>query len=311
MIFTHKIKFSDVGKSLVQFLVEKYTYYSLEEWKKQIKEEQILVNKTKVDIDLSLKLNDEVYFSVENFIEPDVDTNISIVYDDEYLFAVNKSGNLPVHPAGRYRVNNLTTLLSKSNMVTSEIFIINRLDRETSGIVLFAKSSQVASKLGKLFENGKVNKTYICYVEGIFPEKLFANGFLAKDTDSKIRKKKKFSYEKMESSLWEVNTDFALIQVSNGISKIFAYPHTGKIHQIRATLYSIGYPVVGDKMYGYDESLFLEFIETGISKNKYSIQRQALHAYSLEFIHPITKKQVHIEAKEPEDMKTIFQIQIP
>jgi len=311
MIFTYKIKFADVGKSLVQFLSEKYTYYSQEEWKKQIEQGLILVNKAKVEIDLSLKLNDEIYFSVDDFIEPDVDMNISIVYEDEYLFAVNKSGNLPVHPAGRYRNNNLTTLLTKSNLVNSQAFIVNRLDRETSGIVLFAKSSEVASKLGKLFESGKINKTYICYVQGIFPEKLSANGFLAKDTESKIRKKKKFSYEKMDLSLWEVNTDFALIQVSKGISKIFVYPHTGKIHQIRATLSSIGYPVVGDKMYGYDENLFLEFIETGISKSKDSINRQALHAYSLDFFHPITKKQVRIEASEPEDMKTIFCYKMP
>jgi 23S rRNA pseudouridine955/2504/2580 synthase len=183
---------------------------------------------------------------------------------------------------------------------------VNRLDRETSGIVLFGKSSSAASKLGNLFEKGKVKKTYISYVEGIFPEILSAQGFLSKDEKSEIRKKKKFSYEKTDDALWEVSTDFALIQFSNGISKIYAYPHTGKIHQIRATLYSIGYPVVGDKMYGYDESLFLQFIESGFVESKFSIQRQALHAYSLEFLHPFTQKPVLIEADEPEDMKGIF-----
>lgn len=307
MNFTYKTKQTDKGRQLVSFLSEKYTYYSQEEWEKQIVEGSILINDRKAEINYLLCLNDEISFSISDFIEPEVDKNFSVVYEDEFLFAVNKPGNLPVHPAGRYRKNNLTTLLAESNFNTDEIFIINRLDRETSGIVLFGKSSEAASKLGKLFETGKIQKTYISYVEGFFPEKLSAKGYLSKDENSKIRKKKKFSYEKTNSSLWEVNTDFALIQIKNGISKIFAFPHTGKIHQIRATLHSIGYPVVGDKIYGYDEKLFLQFIETGFCESKFGISRQALHAYKLEFIHPVTGKTVVIRAEEPVDMKRIFE----
>ena len=307
MNFQYKIKPIDIGKHLVTFLSEKYTYYSQEEWKNQIIEGNILVNENKADINFILNLNDEISFSIDDFIEPDVDKNFSIVYEDEFLFAVNKPGNLPVHPAGRYRKNNLTSLLAESNFNPDEIFIVNRLDRETSGIVLFGKSSEAASKLGKLFETGKIGKTYISYVEGLFPEKLSAKGYLSKDENSKIRKRKKFSYEKDYTSLWAVNTDFALLETKNGISKIFAFPHTGKIHQIRATLYSIGYPVVGDKIYGYDENIFLQFIETGFCESKFSISRQALHAHTLEFIQPFTGKMVVIRAEEPPDMKGIFE----
>ncbi len=305
MIFTYQIKSHEASLSLVQFLIGKYTYYSLEEWKNQIVNGNILVNKNNIEIGYRLQQNDEIMFLIKDFIEPDIDKNFSIVYEDEFLLAINKPGNLPVHPAGRYRKNNLTTLLSLE-LSGSSLYIVNRLDRETSGIVIFAKSSIAASKLGKLFEMGRIKKTYISYVEGIFPKVLFAKGFLGKDEFSKVRKKKKFSYEKLLDSLWEVNTDFALIKEQSGISKIYAYPHSGKIHQIRATLYSIGYPVVGDKMYGYDENLFLEFIQTGNTKNKFSIERQALHAEQLEFIHPFTAKEVIIYAEEPEDMKNIF-----
>lgn len=122
-----------------------------------------------------------------------------------------------------------------------------------------------------------------------------------------IRKKKKFSYQKASNSLWEVDTDFELINTFSEISKIYADPHTGKIHQIRATLYSIGYPVVGDKVYGYDENLFLKFIETGISENKFNLQRQALHAYRLEFHHPFTDSDIIIQAEEPDDMLSLMQ----
>ncbi len=306
MKFRYKVKSNDAGLNLAQFLSEKYTYYTLEDWKKQIEEEMILVNGRKTEINSVLNLNDEISFSIEDFEEPEVNTNYSIVYEDEFLFAVNKSGNLPVHPAGRYRKNNLTTLLCNSNLITGEIYIVNRLDRETSGIVLFGKSSEAASKLGKLFEFGKIKKTYLSYVEGLFPESLSAKGFLSKDEASKIRKKKKFSFEPLPGSLWEVETDFKLIKINSNISKIYAFPHTGKIHQIRATLYSVGYPVVGDKMYGYDENLFLEFIETGLCENRFGIERQALHAYSLDFVHPFSGKQTIIQAEEPEDMLSLF-----
>ncbi len=207
MIFTYQIKSHEASLSLVQFLAEKYTYYSQADWKKQIEEEGILVNGRKAEINSVLKLNDEISFSVEDFEEPEVNPNFSIVYEDEFLFAVNKPGNLPVHPAGRYRKGNLTTLLSNSEKLANNFYIVNRLDRETSGIVLFGKSSEAASKLGKLFELGKIRKTYISYVEGIFPENLSAKGFLGKDESSKIRKKKKFSYEKLENSIWEVVND--------------------------------------------------------------------------------------------------------
>lgn len=304
MQLTYKIKPNEVGNTLIHLLTAKYTYYSLEEWKNQILEQKILLNAEVTKENVFLNLNDEIRFFVEDFVEPEVNSDYSIIYEDEYLFAVNKSGNLPVHPAGRYRKGNLTTLLTSSGR--KDIFIVNRLDRETSGIVLFGKSTEAASKLGKLFESGKIKKTYICYVEGLFPKSLSARGYLGKDKDSLIRKKKKFSHEKLEDSLWEVHTDFRIIESNHNLSKIYAYPHTGKIHQIRATLYSLGYPVVGDKMYGYDENLFLEFIQTGIAKNKYKIERQALHAYELEFIHPFLNQNLNIKAEEPEDMKEIF-----
>ena len=218
MHFTYKIKSEERVLSLLQFLTKKYTYYSLEDWKAQITKEKILVNGEKAEFGLLLNENDEISFLKEDFEEPFVDDNFSVVYEDEFLFAINKSGNLPVHPAGRYRKKNLTTILQNSGRKSSETFIINRLDRETSGIVLFGKSSLAASRLGKLFARGLVKKTYISYVEGLFPEKIIAKGFLSKDDSSEIRKKKKFSYQKPNNSLWEVDTDFELINTFSQIS---------------------------------------------------------------------------------------------
>ncbi len=305
MTLNYKIQNEDLGVTIVSFLSRKYTYYSQVEWIKQVYEKKILVNGLVITQDYRIGAGDEISFDLGEFTEPEVDSNYSIVYEDEYLFAVNKPGNLPVHPAGRYRNGNLTTLLSSSHP-NFTFFIVNRIDRETSGLVLFGKTKLAASKLGKLFETGKISKTYLCYVEGNFPEFISANGYLGSDNTSTIRKKKKFTYDKMDSSLWNVNTDLKLLKYQNGISKLEVVPHTGKIHQIRATLYSLGYPVVGDKIYGYDENLFLQFIQNGIVENKYGIQRQALHAHCLDFIHPFMGKQTIIRAEEPLDMENIL-----
>lgn len=306
MKFSYRVEKQDTNFRLDEFLASKYTYYSLDEWQNQIRNGNILINEKLAGENLKLEIGEEISFTVEDFLEPEVDKNYSIVYEDEYLFAVNKSGNIPVHPAGRYRKNNLTTILENDSRINKPFHLAHRLDRETSGIVLFGKSKLAANELGQLFSKNKIKKTYLVYVEGIFPESISAKGFLAKDENSKIRKKKKFTYSKEDISLWDVHTDFELIKFQDGVSKIKAFPHTGKIHQIRATLFSIGFPLIGDKIYGKDESIFLDFIETGKVKGNFPIARQALHASNLSFIHPFYEKQIVIGAEEPEDMKRIL-----
>ncbi|HMZ66038.1 MAG TPA: RluA family pseudouridine synthase, partial [Leptospiraceae bacterium] len=283
-----------------------YTYYDLERWREEIENKKIQINQENTLKDKLLKEGDEISFTIPDFIEPEIDSDYSVLYEDEYYFAIGKSGNLPVHPAGRYRKNNLTTLLESDSRLPKPFYLIHRIDRETSGIVLFGKSKLAASKLGELFEKNKIQKTYLVYVEGVFPESLEAKGFLEKDEKSKIRKKKKFTFEKTKDILWEVYTDFARVEVEGNISKIKAFPHTGKIHQIRATLHSLGYPLLGDKIYGRDESYFLEFIETGKARENERIERQALHAFSITFPHPFLKKEISIECVEPLDMQKIF-----
>ncbi|MCB1158246.1 MAG: RluA family pseudouridine synthase [Leptospiraceae bacterium] len=308
-VFKTHIKPEEAGKQLNEYLAGRFTYYTKEVWEEKISLNRILVSGEYADPSYLLQAGDSLSFFTEDFYEPEVDQNFHILFEDEFFFAVEKSGNLPVHPAGRYQEHNLLTVLKKAGK--ESLYIINRLDRETSGLVLFAKQKEYTHKFSSLFGDRKVEKTYIVYVHGDFPDEYLARGYLQTDTQSKIRKKQTFSEISEEGVFSE--TFFQKIGYGKGISKVLAFPKTGRLHQIRASLHSIGFPVYGDKIYGKSEQVFLEFIQKGedIFKEDWISElcpgkRQALHAHKLSFVHPFTKGAILLESPEPEDMKGIL-----
>jgi 23S rRNA pseudouridine955/2504/2580 synthase/23S rRNA pseudouridine1911/1915/1917 synthase len=226
---------------------------------------------------------------------------------------INKPGNLPCHPGGRYFRNTLWHLL-KTETTEKSFFFVNRIDRETSGIVLVAKTAAAAKNCQQQFQSGLVRKVYLVVVEGDFPSGLVcAEGFLLKDETSLIRKKQRFTPVDSGSGISGESrrcfTRFHLIDRRQGKSLVSAFPVTGRLHQIRATLSSLGYPVAGDKIYGVDETLFLRFIENRLTeedRNRLCLRRQALHAESLELTHPVDGQRLHFKAEMPRDMSRIF-----
>jgi 23S rRNA pseudouridine955/2504/2580 synthase len=301
-VFQYKINNLDIGLSLLDLLSNRFKYLSREEWKSEINEKKsIQVCYQDVNEFYIIRNNDIVTFRRESYNEPEVDRNVSTLYESENLLVVNKSGNLPVHPAGRYKENTLLTILQK-DYENSQLFVVHRLDRETSGIQIFAKNSQTASVIQREFENRNIYKEYIVYIHGNFPIHVNANGFLFKDQNSLVRKKRKFSYTYCDNSETST-TDFYLLEKFKGISKVKAIPKTGRTHQIRATLKSLGYPIYGDKLYGIDEENFLKFIEGDVLLN--FPNRQALHAFKIRI--PASKFYPNLEiiAEEPDDLKKI------
>ncbi|MBM9576922.1 RluA family pseudouridine synthase [Leptospira sp. 201903070] len=319
------IRAEDSSMRLDQFLSKKFTYHSRTAWQKEISEGRILLSGKKVKPGIILKEGDQVVYQIDNKTEPPVRTDYKIIFEDEWLVAVDKPGDLPVHPAGIYRKGNLLTLLQESGRFR-ELYTIHRLDRETSGVILFAKNQKTASKLSGLFSSGNIQKFYITKVWNSFPKSLTAYGILKADPDSKIRKKRKFAplekkkFDSKRGLLLETEieseeeisfTYFRKIQSdlihdkkdSNASSYVLCKPITGRMHQIRATLYGLGYPLFGDKLYGKEEEVFLEFIEGKEPDlvERLGMKRQALHAYAICFIHPDTNRKIKIRSPIPED----------
>ncbi len=229
-------------------------------------------------------------------VEPEVDNRITIIYEDEWFVAVDKTGNLPVHPAGRYFNNTLVALLEER--YGRKVYPLHRLDRETSGIILLAFDGQNGGVLSAMLAKG--SKEYLALVYGAFPdEEIIIDLPLGRDSESAVNKKRKAWPGGNEPAA----TRLQKVLTAGDISLIRCFPETGRLHQIRAHLLAAGYPIVGDKLYGRDETAFLTFIEHGLTADlaeRLILPRQALHAARLVFLHPHTKKEMDLLAPLPE-----------
>jgi 23S rRNA-/tRNA-specific pseudouridylate synthase len=165
------------------------------------------------------------------------------------------------------------------------------------------------------FQAGRAKKRYVALVEGAFPkETVRAKGWMTRDPSSAVRKKLIFwpddgTDRDQGAGKW-CETTFRGIATGRGMSLVEASPETGRLHQIRATLLSMGHPVVGDKLYGPDETIFLRFIQDKITEADRAalrLEHQALHSSEIVLIHPVRKESIALRAAFPRDWKEFFQ----
>lgn len=302
-----------IGKTVLEYLAGRFTYHNRAQWRERIAAGQVLHNGCPALSGAVLGRKDRLEYQIPCEAEPEVDGRFGILFEDDDLVAVNKPGNLPCHPAGRYFNHTLWALLKRTGSIENPIFI-NRIDRETSGVVLVAKNARVARGCRRQFETRRVVKHYLAVVEGRFPpDAIQADGWLAPDPDSPVRKKNRF----WAAAATRVNppggrlcrTRLQLCRHCNGLSLVAARPETGRCHQIRATLNSLGYPLAGDKLYGVDDTLFLRFISGSLSvtdRDRLRLARQALHAAGLQMVHPVSGRLLQLEAPLPRDMQSLL-----
>ena len=309
-----RIKPHEAGLKLLDFLTDRFTYKTRNQWQKNIVAGRIRVNRKATISDRILECDDTVEYWPPAQPEPPIDKDFTILYEDEDILTINKSGNLPCHPSGRYFTRTLWYLL-KNTKNLDYMGMINRLDRETSGIVLIAKNKEATRCCRRQFERRTVQKHYSVLVEGPFPqEPIHARGTLELTADSKIRKKYKFSPissgDEHATAGKFCETIFKNRERFKEISLISAVLKTGRTHQIRATLNSLGYPVVGDKLYGVDDTIYLRFISDQLideDSRRLRMPRQALHAAVLRLEHPTRNTTMTFEAPMPADMLKVIE----
>jgi RluA family pseudouridine synthase len=220
--------------------------------------------------------------------EPEVSRAYSILHEDDYLLAVRKPANLPVHPSGRYFRNTLLMLLLEGREETldsTDLRIVHRLDRETSGLILFGKGKTAASALSNQFEHRRVHKRYLAVVHGRPKQDRFVvTAPIGPDDHAPVRKAMTVRSDGRPSQ-----TSFRVLRHGPSHALVVGCPHTGRLHQIRVHLRHVGHPVLGDKVYGLDPEFFLRFIQGDLSREdrrRLLWGRQALHAWKLTFHHP-------------------------
>ena len=260
------------------------------------KNNKILLNNNITHINQELKIGDiiKVNFDFEevsdNIVSVKMDLNI--IYEDEYLLIINKTYGMPVHPSMLHYNNSLSNGVKnyfESNNINKKIRAVNRLDKDTSGIVIFAKNEYIQECLIREMKTKDFKKYYIAILEGnLENQKGTINAPISRKKDSIIEREinPKGSYAITHYKVIK-NYNYNMFKLALVEFEL----ETGRTHQIRVHSKSINHPILGDSLYGSASTL---------------ISRQALHAYKVSFIHPVTKKVLNLNAELPDDMKRII-----
>ena len=284
------------GKTVLQLLTGRFTYRDEAGWRECLQKGELCLEGQKALPDDLLQPGMTLEYRPETLQEPEADLHYSIVYEEPGFLVADKPGDLPVHPAGIFYAHTLWYLLTERY---GAIYPVNRLDRETSGLLVVAKTPEYAAKLAE----SAMHKRYLALVFGKFRQEIDAKGTLVRDEASSVRRKRKFILNGTEGEF--CRTLLAPEKIFESRTLVKAELFTGRMHQIRATLFSLGFPLVGDKLYGKDETFFIRRAKTGMlteeDYRKLGMKRQALHAAELAFQHPETGKSLHFTSPLPSD----------
>ena len=293
-----KVNEENVGKRVDSFIPMVQKDISRSMVQKLIEQKNIRVNGKETKHSYKLKLNDEIEISVPEAKEIDLkaqDIPLSVIYEDSDIIVINKPKGMVVHPANGNPdgtlVNAVMNLCKDSlSGIGGEIRpgIVHRLDKDTSGAIIVAKNDKAHIKLSEALKNHEIKKTYLALVRGIVKEnEATINMPIARS--KKDRKKMDVDKDGKEAI-----THFKVLErYKNKYTLLQINLETGRTHQIRVHLSHIGYPIIGDEVYSN-------------GKNEWNVSGQCLHAWKLEFNHPITGKKISLEAEIPEYFKNII-----
>lgn len=288
---------NEKGVRLDSYITKKLNDLSRANIQRLIEDGNILVNSAKQKISYKVNSGDKIEITIPEPKKIDLkpqDIKVEIVYEDNDIIVVNKPKGLVVHPAAGNPdgtlVNAIMNICKDSlSGIGGEVRpgIVHRLDKDTTGLLIVAKNDKAHINLSEQIKNREVKKIYIALVRGNIPEnEATINMPIGRST----KDRKKMAVVKNGK---EAVTHFKVIDRFKNYTLLEIKIDTGRTHQIRVHMAEIGYPVVGDMVYSN-------------GKNEFGVEGQMLHAKSLDFKHPITGKNMHLEAELPKYFKDII-----
>ncbi|OQY37907.1 MAG: hypothetical protein B6226_04440 [Candidatus Cloacimonetes bacterium 4572_65] len=278
---------------LMTFLEKKFAGMSRASLKKLLKFQQIEVDgATMAQFNYQLKVGQTVKFEKKQKPKENVLTRlnrIKILFEDDSVIVIEKEAGLLVNATDKDKKNNAFSFLStyvKEKDSKNVVFVVNSLAKETSGILIFAKSQQVKKSLQLSWKDNLKNNTYIALVQGVVEEDTFVTTSYLKESSVHIV----YSSDNPENGR-KATTNFTVLKRSKGFTLLEVTPETGIKNQIRVQLNEAGFPVIGDKKYGSTVN---------------PLRRLGLHAKTITFIHPSTKDKMTFDTEIPEVFTKMF-----
>lgn len=285
-------------KRLDSYVTDKLSKLSRTTAQRLIEEEKILVNGKKQKASYKPEEGDVISIEIPEAKDVELkaqDIPVPVVYEDNDIIVVNKPKGMVVHPANGNPdgtlVNAIMSMCKDSlSGIGGELRpgIVHRIDKDTSGLLIVAKNDKAHIEMSNQIKNHEVKKIYITLVRGNVGED---EATIDMPIGRSTKDRKKMAVEKNGK---EAVTHFKVLKRYGKYTLLEVKIDTGRTHQIRVHMAEIGHPVVGDMVYSN-------------GKNDFGVEGQMLHAKSLDFKHPITGKQMHLEAELPEYFKNIIQ----
>ncbi len=279
-------------KPLIDALSESFMGYCRKEWESAIANGHVRspissnqrLESIPVEPDRIVREGERFLHVIPNYVEPPINPDLELVYQDQAIVVINKSAPLPLHPSGRFNRNTLESILMEAYR-PEKLRPTHRLDANTTGLVVFARKYSYAPKIQSQFAAGTVQKTYLARVDGVpawdsllcelpIGREPLANGGRAIDGDGQ----------------WAATRLVVLERSSDGTTIVAASPMTGRTHQIRLHLAALGFPIINDPLY----------LSGGSARDQPDHERQrepmSLHAWRMEFEHPTTGARLAFQA---------------
>lgn len=291
------IKVNDESKKRIDAYLAEKTDYSRVTIQRLIDEKKITVNGKNIKASYKVQLDDAIEIEEVEAKEISLkaqDIPVDVLYEDNDIIVINKPKGMVVHPANGNpdgTLVNAVMAICKDSLsgIGGEIRpgIVHRLDKDTSGVIIVAKNDKAHINLSEQIKNHEVEKTYIAIVRGSIPEnEATINMPIGRST----KDRKKMAVTKSGKN---AVTHFKVLKRHNNYTLVEVKIETGRTHQIRVHLAEIGFPIIGDTVYSN-------------GKNEWGVEGQCLHAKSIRFKHPITNKEMFIEAPLPEYFENII-----
>jgi UPF0176 protein len=276
------------GQTLFDCLCQMHPHVSADQWRQWFEAGHILKEGLPVRMTRPVRGGQQYIHVFPDTVEPDVDAAIKVLWEDAAMIAVYKPAPLPVHPCGRFNLNTLTSLLS-CIYVSTDLRLVHRLDANTTGLLLIARTRAAATQLRSQFEQNQVQKTYLTMCLGA-PEldAFHCEAAISKEREAAGRRS-------IDAAGQPARTEFRVLQRwGTETTLLEARPLTGRTNQIRIHLWSLGFPVVGDPAY----------LPQGKSATAQTLTidqpAMRLHAARLLFRHPATEEPMELVAPEPQ-----------